>query len=123
MDINLYKKLTANLPKMNEKIVEGLAVSQMEGVEKYIHDILCCAAESFPVGLKYHGFKRCTPLEYYKEITRPLNPKRMFDLAQSDVYLVNCHFSYKGVDLRPQYLYLPFVREAGILFLKNTRYN
>ena len=110
------------MPKMNKRIVEGLAVSQLNDVENYVHDVFRCAAESFPEGMKYLGGRRCTPLEQFREITRALNPTCRFDLLRSDVYLMKYSFSFNGVELSPRYIFLPFVSDGGLIHLRGTQY-
>ena len=43
-------------------------------------------------------------------------------MARSDVYLMKFLFSFNGVELPPRYIYLPFVGEAGTMFLGGSRY-
>ena len=122
MDLKLLKLVSDAMPKMNEHITNGIVSGQMQGIEKMVHDAFLCAAEGFPSGLRYCGFVRCTPLEQYKELTRPLKPFRMYDLAVSDVYLIKVKFTFNGIELAPQYIFLPFCREGGLMYLKGVRY-
>lgn len=122
IDLNLITAANKTLPKMNQEVLGGLSTSHLESVEQYLNDVWRCASTSFPKGLEYLGSKRCTPLEQFREITRPLNPNKKFDLLRSDVYLVKHEFRFKGVKLRPFYSFLPFVNEGGLIFLKGTQY-
>lgn len=123
IDLNLLKLVDATMPRLNYDLCNGLAAKQVnEEVEAYMNDIIRSAAESFPPGLKYVSCKRCTPLEQFKEISRPPTPKRGFDLSRSDVYLMKYMFTLHGVDLRPQYIFLPFVNDGGLMYLMGTLY-
>lgn len=123
IDLKLLGHIDKAMPRMNKDIVNGLAVSQMNYVEEYINDIMRCAAESFPPGMKYVDGRRCTPLEQFKEIIRPLKPTHSFDLQRSDVYLMQYNFTYNGLPLKPHYIFLPFVSDGGLFYLKGTQYS
>jgi hypothetical protein len=104
-------------------IANGLAVSHMSQTEQYIHEVIRSAARGFPEGLTYAGCARCTPNEEFQIITKKKGSKRTFDTAQSDIYLMKYFFRYKGEDLEPRYLYLPFVSDAGTIVLGGSRFN
>jgi len=122
IDTKLLSLVSSKMPQINKKAMEGIAMSQLSEVEEYIHNTFRCAAESFPPGLKYIGGRRCTPLEQYREIIRPLKPKKAFEMLRSDVYLMKYLFTFNGIELRPFYIFLPFVSDGGIMFLKGTQY-
>lgn len=129
IDTKMVNLVNQSLPQFNPYVQEGIAKIQSVYYENYIHEIFKCASESFPPGLKYHGerSRRCTPMEQYKEITRQLKPKRMYELLRSDVYLMQYHFTFtdkEGItrDIKPQYLFLPFVSEGGLFYIKGTQY-
>ena len=122
LDTTLLGKVAQNRPKMNMELCNGIAVKQMTAAEAYINDIFRCAAESFPEGLEYVGFHRCSPYEEFREITRPPRPRRSFELSQSDVYMVKYMFRFKGQELRPRYIFLPYINDGGIIHLKGTQY-
>jgi len=123
IDLNLLGLVDAQQPRMNKKIINNIAVNQVnEEAEAWIHDTIRCASESFPPGLIYTGGKRCTPVEQFREITRQLKPTRSFDLLRSDVYLMKYQFKFKGTEVRPHYSFLPFISDGGIYYLKGTQY-
>lgn len=122
IDPKLLELNNASLPKLNEKIQDNLVVYHLSTIEEYMDSCFQCASESFPEGLKYIGSQRCTPLEQFTEVTRPLSPSKKFELSKSDVYLMKYHFTFRGVKLRPYYIFLPFVNEGGLIFLKGTQY-
>ncbi len=122
IDVKMVELINQRLPKFNPDIQNGIAKKQSEYIEQYIHEIFKCIAESFPPGLKYVGGRRCTPMEQYKEITRQLKPKRMFELLRSDFYLMRYNFTFENQEIKPQYLFLPFVSDGGLIFIKGTQY-
>lgn len=110
-------------PKMNTSIMQGLACKHMANVESYIDTVFRSAARSFPEGFEYTPLERCTPdMEYY-EVSKARNNKRTFDIAQSDIYLLRYQFKYEGRELPKTHIYLPFVRDAGIMYLNGTMYH
>ena len=120
----LFKQLTeANTPKANKAVMEGLATTYLPMAESYIHTVFLSASKSFPQGLEYVGYERCSTMEEFNEITRLKNNKRTFDLAKSNLYLVKFFFRFKGEDLPPKYLYMPYVLDAGIMHLGGSCYH
>ena len=104
-------------PKVNDHVMRGLATLYMQKAEEYIDKVFRSASRSFPQGLTYIGFERCSPEEEYNEITKVKNNKRIYDLAKSDLYLVKYKFAFQDQPLPDRYVYLPFVGDAGIFSL------
>lgn len=111
-----------NTPRVNSPVMDGLAVTYMRHAEEYIDKVFRSASKSFPEGLKYLGYERCTPEEEYLESTKIKNNKRSFDLAKSDLYLVKYSFSYMDQPIPNRYIYLPFVNDGAILSLGGSRF-
>lgn len=104
-----------NTPKVNPYVMRGLACYAMQNAEEYIDRVFRSASKSFPEGLEYLGYERCTPEEEYMEHTKVKNNKRTYDLARSDFYLVKYKFAFKGEAIPNRYVYLPYVNEGGTL--------
>ena len=121
-DFALMELMKNDFPPMNPDIANGLAVKHIPYAEKYVDDIIRISAEGYPPEFKYLGCQRCTPIEEFNEVTRNKNNKQSFDIAVSYLYMVKYFFEYKGVKLPPRYIYLPFVTDAGIMMLSNSRY-
>lgn len=117
------KLLEQHTPKVNPHVMEGLACLYMKKAEEYIDKVFRSASKSFPTGLSYVGYERCTPYEEFAETTKVKNNKRIFDLAKSDVYMVRYKFSYLGDPLYDKYIYLPYVNDAGILSLGGAKFH
>jgi hypothetical protein len=110
-------------PQVNDEVMNGLACTYMKKAEEYVDEVFRSAAQSFPEGLEYTGYERCTPLEEYEEVTRPRNNKRSYDIAKSDIYLVKYRFSYMGTPLLSRHIFLPYVLDGGILSLGGSKYH
>lgn len=116
--MSLFNQLVvANTPRMNDTIMEGLAVEKVKNIEHYVDNVFRSASKSFPDTLEYLGYEKCSPNEEYQESTRAKNNKRTFDIAKSDIFMCKYMLRFKGVDLPPKYIYLPFVRDSGIIWL------
>lgn len=122
MDKVLFAHIDKHFPKFNERVCNGFAVGEMQNVERYVDRIIRCAEQSFPEGLVYRGFERCTPEEEYAFATAKRNNKQSFELAKSDVYLVKYYFDYFGEEIKPRYLYLPYVRDCGMITILGSNF-
>jgi hypothetical protein len=123
MDPTFLRLVTQYTPQPNPLIMEGLACTYMPRTEEYINAVMVSASRSFPPGLTYVGYERCTPREEYEETTRPENNKRFYDLARSDLYLVKYYLNWGTEALKPRYLYLPFTGRGGIIHLGGGMYH
>lgn len=121
MDKLLDRAIKETQTPLNIRALTGIAGHQMQGVETHIDNAWRCAELGLPVGMKYTGGTRCTPLEEYKERTRPVKPQHRFEMTRSDIYMVRYGFTFKGVPIRSHYIYLPFSR-GGLITLKDTQY-
>lgn len=116
------------VPKLNPHVMNGLACEYVPGAQNWLHNIIISASKSFPKSLTYDGCERCTPYEEYMESTRTRNSKRIYDIAESDLFLVRLKFSFEEADgkkepLPDRYMYLPFVNQAGIFHLGGSMYH
>jgi len=123
MDSELARLIELDTPKLSPLICNGLAIEHMKDIDKYVDQMFRVASKGFPEGLTYNGFKRCTPQEEFYEVTKKKGPKRTFDVARSDIFMVKFFFTYKGEELPPRYINLPFVSDAGCIVLGGSRFN
>lgn len=123
MDIRLFDFIHEQMPRFNRVICDGLAVEHLKVVEEYVDMLLRSAQASFPKGLVYQGYARCTPWEQYMMGTRMRASKRLYEISRSDVYMVKFLFSYDGKDIRPMPLYLPYVTDGGIIRIRGATYS
>lgn len=122
LPISALKALDECAPKITPEIAKGLATVHMKDIEKYVDSVFRSVANGFPPGLKYLGCKRCDPLQEYAEITRNKNGKCVFDVAKSDIYLMEYRFVYNDDPPISRYMYLPFVGQAGTIYLSGSRF-
>jgi hypothetical protein len=135
MDPALRALIRDDMPPFNMKIAEGFAVSEIPKAEMYVQKLFESIRETFPPGLKFENAVRCTPPEEYIQITRPHNQKTTktsqrssFDIAKSQVYMMRYEFSYTPPGgkvkqmLKPRYLLLPYVDEAGFIRISDSLY-
>lgn len=122
LDKAISEYIRAEFPKFNEEICNGLASSHLKPstVEEHVDGIFRSAATRFPPEVTYEGYSRCTPKEELEVITskKSTNSKRFYEISISDVFLVKYRFNNEGRELRPLYLYLPFVRDGGLIRLR-----
>lgn len=112
------------VPAFNPTVCNGLAVSHIKQVERYIDNIFRCAEVGLPEGLVYRGYSRCTPQEEYNVMSsRRNNNRRCIEMSRSDVYLVKYNFSFHGEELRPRFLYLPFVSDGAMIRVLGATFN
>lgn len=111
------------MPKFNESTARGIACEHFTLLEQYINKLMQCVEEGLPEGMEYVGPRRVTPKEQWKEETRPRYSKRTFDITESSVYMMRYYFKYKGQDLPPISLYLPYVRPGGLIYLRGALYS
>lgn len=131
MDGRLFSLIhETHTPKINPDIANGIALKAMKGVERYIDKIIRSAEPGFPEGLVYGwsskggiGFERCTPWEEYSKTVARKTNRSTFELARSDLYMVKLYFEFKGVELEPRHIYLPYVRDAGLIALRGSTYS
>jgi hypothetical protein len=122
MDRKLFAYIDSHCPRFNSDVVNGLAVRHFKSVEHYIDSIIRCAEPGFPEGLRYVRYQRCTPAEEYAQQTAKRLNRQTYELARSDIYLVKYLFEYKGEELRPVYLFLPFIADAGLIQLLGSTF-
>lgn len=109
-------------PAVNDEVMSGIAVPYMKRVEEYLDSLFKSICRSSPEGLTYEGFKPCTPLEEYREVTKLRDSRRTFNIAHSSLYMVGYNFSYHGEPISTRYVHLPYVDDGGMMFLGGTRY-
>lgn len=123
MDSILFSAIHDQMPKFNPSIANGLAIEQLKHCEAFVDETFQSVSMSFPDGLKYDGYMRCTPQEEYNIMTDKRGTKRFCEISKSDMYLVKYMFSFNGKPLFPRYLYLPYVNDAGILSIRGSRWS
>lgn len=105
-------------PVFNEDVVKGIACKDVPHAKAYIDSRIRCGESQYPDGFEFIGSERCSPLETYNVITRARSGNnRIYDIAHTSVYLVKYRFKNQGKELAPMYMYLPYVEQAGMLYI------
>lgn len=126
MDPNLLAFIKSDTPPLNPDTANGLAVVHMREAEHYIDSVLRAVLKDVP-GFKYVGCERVSPLEEFAELTRPRargtgkQQRRQYNMARSDTYMLRYHFEFEGKPFS-KLLSLPFISEAGTMFIRGTKY-
>ncbi len=107
-------------PKVNPDIGNGLVNKHIKDIESYVNSIFQIAFKDFD--LKYLGYDKCTPKEELDKILTNKQKARI-DVSKSNIYMVRYYFQYKGEDLPPLYLYLPYLEQGGILYLSGSAFS
>ena len=123
MDALFAQLCEQHTPKVNEHVMNGLACLYMRSAETYVDSVFRSASASFPLGLEYLGYERCSPISEYEELTKIKNNKCVFDLAKSDIYLVKYNFAFNGEPIPGRYIFLPYVNDAAIFSLGGAKYH
>lgn len=122
MDRDLFDLVNDKMPKINPKIANGLATSEMHYVVNYLHSILTALQDNLPEGLEYLGIIKMTPLqEYLKTIEARGGNKSNFDLARNDFFMVEINFKFNGEPIN-KHLYLPYCRDGGLITIRGATF-
>lgn len=119
-DFNIWDEVRGTIPQFNPVVAKGFSRLHFEEAEQYIDKVFQITSEVFPEGLVYLGYQRCTPDEEVREIIRMNKGGRTIELSRSSVYMLKYLFEYKGEKLKEKYLWLPFVGQAGQLYMRGT---
>lgn len=125
----LFDRMVARyVPPMNERIMKGLAVSVSKEIEAYLDAQIRVICQGMPPCLRYDSYRRCTSQEMYEEMTRSRTQKRVYNIAESSLYMVNYYFIFKdpvsGVEheiVKP--VYLPIIGEGNIITLSGSKHH
>lgn len=111
-------------PKFNRKVVDGSASDVLSQVPEFLDDIFRSSMKSLSpsVDMTYIGYRRLTPREEFTKMIANENNKTIFDLAASDLYMVEYVFEHEGVQIK-RHLYLPFTGPGNLIHISNTIYS
>lgn len=118
MDIGFDKLCHEQMPKFDQKIIDGLVYSQLKNAKAVIDDRIHMAAESFPEGVEYMGSRIVSPQEAYRVMANlhsHINKHQLVDTASNDVFMVKYRFKAFGDELTPKYLLLPNFRKGNTI--------
>lgn len=117
-DKSFFDAAAKHAPRLNEKIVEGLAYHDMPTIYGKIDTILRRAFNTSSCGVKFIGRRAVSPEEQFAEAVRPRNNKRLLELLPTDTHLTACQFKLGDRALKDRLLEIPFVEIGGILRIR-----
>ena len=118
MDDRLFRALDEKIPSFNERVAKNLAVEFMGDVEKYITQIFQSSERDYPEDLRFLRIEHVDPhTDFVKSMY-----KDKYDVTRSDVYMVKVMFEFKGKELPPFYMNLPYIRKGGMITIKGSNY-
>jgi hypothetical protein len=121
MDGQIFNPIYNDIvPKFNPQIAGGLATEYIKHAPKHIDKVWRCAEKDLPEGLEYLGYEMCTPLEAYNVITRRKKPRRQYETATSNVFMVKYLFKYKGQPFPPIYQQMLIPGQSGLVPLRGA---
>lgn len=124
MNTLFSRMLAKHTPAMNADVMNGLAVKALKHLEEYIDAQIRSICIGMPPAVRYVRYERCTPKEEFDEITRLRSNRRHFNLARSTVNMNRYIFEYTdelgNVHEIAKHIYLPFVRDGGLMMLGGT---
>jgi hypothetical protein len=109
---------------MNDTVMRGLAVQSMKYFEEYVDAQIRSICVGMPASFRYIGYERCTVEEEFEYATKPKNTRKYFELAKTSKYLVKYYWEFTDemghVELLTKHIYLPYVKEGGLLHISGT---
>lgn len=114
-------------PELNPDIMRGLATCYMKNVNTYIDSVARRNFHEAVPGMEYLGIDICSPEETFREIARMRSNRRVFDCAESSVYMVRLKVGLRVNGelqlFRDKYLFLPYVTDGGLMKLGGSQYH
>ena len=110
-----------NTPKFNKVITEGVAKQILKTAPEYLNSITESGMRSVnsSIGLVYHGWRKLTPKEEFNRMYSGKDNKVQFDIAHSDLYMIELRFTYKDKPIS-RVLYLPFASIGNLITLTSN---
>jgi len=113
-----------NTPQFNKNVTEGASKEILRTAPDYLNSIIISGMKSVQdsVGLEYHGWRRLTPKEEFDKMFNNRDVKVIYDIAVSDLYMIELRFTYKGSVVN-RYLYMPYTSRGNLMNISNTPYH
>lgn len=110
-------------PKFNKNITDGSVKQVLQLIPSYLDNIFKSSIKSLSnkIPLKYIGYRRMSPDEELKRLILSDTNKVRYDIAISDLYVVEYLLEYDGeIISRP--LYLPYTTKGNIIRVSGAHY-
>lgn len=120
----LAKCMDDNTPKFNKIVIDGNAKERLETLPAYLDSIFRSSLKSLNprIKLEYLGYRKCTPEEEYTRKVLTDTNKSIYDIASSDIYLVEYIFKFEGETFSKD-IFLPYTHDANIMHISGTKYH
>lgn len=111
-------------PQFTKKVVDGSAREVLKTAPQYLDEIFKSSIKSLSptIPLTYIGYRRMMPDEEFVKIITSDSNKITYDIAVSDLYVIEYIFNYNGEEIRKP-VYLPYCERGNLLKISNTFYN
>lgn len=125
MDSDLYGDVQLACPDFNPVIARGLAVRELDRAKEEIDRQFAQIAKQYPpqLNIVIRPGIPCTPEETRQHALRARKSIQTYELAESTLYLMKYQVEMNGEKLAPIFLYLPYVRQAGICTIDGSRFS
>ncbi len=114
----LLKELYSQQPHINEMMVNGFAMQEVPKAMSYFDKVIVSLMKSATSKFQYYGYRKLLPKEEYLE---KIN-RREHDISGSDVVMYELFFEYDEQKIPRKFIYIPFVRDGGIMEISGTKY-
>lgn len=124
MNTTLAKVIDNHCPQFNKRVTDGNIKDILKKCPEYLDAVFRSSIKSLSesVDLVYDGCRRLTPEEEYKANFVGTPPKAQYDIAVSDLYMVEFQFTYCQRDIIKKPIYLPYANEGNILKISDVVY-
>lgn len=110
-------------PKFNKEVTDGNIKRVLKGCPEWLDSVFRSAIKSLnpKVDMEYLGFRRLSPLEEYQSAFSGTPLKANYDIATSDIHVVEFAFRY-GQDIIKRPLYLPMALDGNLVRISSAMY-
>ena len=124
MNNTLSKIIDNYTPHFTKKVVDGAAKEVLKTAPQYLDEIFKSSIKSLSpsIPLTYVGYRRMMPDEEFTKIITSDSNKITYDIAISDLYVIEYIFNYNGEEIRKP-VYLPYCERGNLIRISNTYYN
>lgn len=124
MNNTLSQVIDNHSTAVGKNVVEGTAKHILSLAPSYLDGIIRSSIRSLSpsIQLSYKGCKRISAKDEFKMNYANSANKSVYDLARSDLYMVEFEFEYMGETIKRP-MYLPFTDDGNLLYFSNTLYN
>lgn len=123
MNSTLANIIDNTSPKFNKEVTDGNIKRVLQGCPEWLDSVFRSAIKSLSpkVDMEYLGYRRLSPLEEYDSYFSGTPKKASYDIAISDIHVVEFAFRY-GKDIITRQLYLPMALDGNLVRISSAIY-